>query len=617
LNLKRLILYGGGLGLLALVIGGLLYLGLQNPDDDGETFDAEQPLGPGFVFLDGQWQRAPFYVETDASVIRINARIARRITRLETDEAAADYQPEGSLGELLEAAAMHYEDTGGAASAPPSEERLAELIQFVEALPGATDVSFQEPALAITDEAGETGYVILQRPDPLTNFQNVRLLQATTTRWLEATRRGDVLLFSGDVTVEVSASQSVDFLNALLAVFDLPEAEQSEAMLDLIGEPTLSADLLAAGRPPPMVTDRLAAITPLDSPLVSLAGAEAGSAGEPGSLGTPGSNKAYIFQPIEVEGPDWCFPDPVIEAALSHGYQVIHLRGKASTLDAAVASAGRAGLLYVCGHWHAVEPMATRADALFKIARYREEYGLSNEDVYPVVSVHTRNSQLVPMPQYYVGAGASFYEKRWSSAASVLFLAQCHSADLAAGFDVREFLAIDGQCFSVESERDLEAAFFGELERGEGEAPATIGAAFDVFPPESGWTLQGSGMTVLSPSVTEYAPTDSVPAVSEAAITGHVSFDAPIYQDLPAVLENVVRVEGCGAAVTGSRWLDARTLEFDFVTGQPAEDEEGDGESSTQLTITVDSAWAASAGSPWIKLAGNGEDFSWTLDCTD
>jgi len=612
LNLKQLILFGSGLALLVIAIAaGVLLSGGDSGDDDA-TVETERPLGPGFVWVDGEWiSPSPTYiVETDASVIRINGRLVRRITRLESDEEAVNNQPEGSLGELLETVALHYNETTGATAERPDAQSLAEVTQYAESLPGATTVSFTEPALSITDETGQTGYVILQRPDPLTESQNVRVLQAVTTRWKASLKAGDALLFSGDVTLEVPAAQAVDFLNALVAVFDLPEAEREPAMLDLVGEEQMAAALVEDGRPPPALTDRLIELTPADQPSLVAVPREDGAAAD--QTRTPASNKAYIFQPIEVEGPDWCFPDPLIEAALRNGYQVIHLRGKASTLDAAVASSERGGIFYVCGHWHAMEPMATRADAMAKTVAYRETFGLDNEDIYPIVSIHTRTVDRMPVPQYYIGAGNGFYEKMWRSAESIVVLSQCYGADLAAGFEAREFLAIDGQCFSVESEREVESAFFAQLGGSLEGQERTVGASFDSALSGAGWVLQGpgGGDTVLSPAVLESGPLDPVPSASEAPITGRVTFDSPMYQ-AEAALENIVRVSGCGALVSAARWADAQTLVFEFTTGQDPEAVDTSG----PLTITVDAAWAASAGSPWVRLNGNREDFSWSLEC--
>lgn len=630
MNLKRLILFGGVSTLLIAALAGGLLLSSGDSGDDTATADRAPRLGPGFVWIDGEWLSPSFIVETDASVIRINGRLVRRVTRLESDTEAVNNQPEGSLGELLEAAALRFDEMGGTSSEPPTEDRLAELTEYVESLPGATAVSFAEPVLSITDETGQSGYVILQRPDPLTERQNIRSLQAVTTRWTASLRRGDALLFSGDVTLEIPANQAVEFLNALVAVFDLPEGEQQQAMLDLIGEEQMTTEMLAAGRPPAALTDRLAVLTPPEPSLVTLTrdgGESASNQDAEGQYRTPASNKAYIFQPIEVEGPDWCFPDPLIQAALLHGYQVIHLRGKASTLDAAVASSERAGIFYVCGHWHAMEPMATRADAMVKVAAYREALGLTGEDVYPIVSVHTRTVDRMPVPQYYIGAGIGFYEKLWRSADSIVFLSQCHSADLASGFDVREFMAIDGQCFGVETERALETTFFAQLDgTSDDGSNRTVGAAFDAILPGTGWILQGSGggNTVLSPAVVDYAPQTAVPAASPDPIQGQVQFDTPINQT-DVALDNIVLVRGCGAIITQRRWIDDSTLEFEFTTGQ---DPDPDALQDGPMTITIDAAWAASAGDPWLKLDGNQDppetnhvgpnkdDFVWTLDCT-
>jgi hypothetical protein len=629
LNLKQLILFGGATLLIAAIAGGLL-LTSGDSGDEVATEDQAPRLGPGFVWIDGEWLSPSFIVETDASVIRINGRLVRRITRLESDAEAASNQPEGSLGELLEAAALRFDEMGGTNSEPPSEARLAELIQYVESLPGATAVSFKEPVLSITDETGQSGYVILQRPNPLTERQNVRTLQAVTTRWTASLRKGDALLFSGDVTLEIPANQAVDFLNALVAVFDLPEGEQQQAILDLIGEEQMATAMLAAGRPPKSLTDRLAPLTPPEPSLVTLSrqgSEESGpSASADGEYRTPASNKAYIFQPIEVEGPDWCFPDPLIQAALLQGYQVIHLRGKASTLDAAVASSQRAGIFYVCGHWHAMEPMATRADAMVKVAAYREDLGLADEDVYPIVSIHTRTVDRMPIPQFYIGAGSGFYEKLWRSAGSVVFLSQCHGADLSSGFDVPEFMAIEGQCFSVETERALETSFFAQLDgTGDNDLARTVGAAFGAILPGTGWILEGEGNTVLSPAVADYGPQQPVPAASSAPILGHVQFDTPMDQTVAAALDNIVQVKGCGAIITQRRWIDASTLEFEFTTGQ---DSDPEAVQDGPLRITVDAQWAASAGDPWLKLDGNQnppdtehvgpnkDDFVWVVDCT-
>jgi len=629
LNLKRVILYGGTSTLLIAAIAGGLLLSSGDSGDDDATAGQERPLGPGFAWVDGEWLSPPYFVETDASVIRINARLVRRVTRLETDAEAASSQPEGSLGELMEAAALRFDEMGGTSSERPSEARLAELIQYVESLPGATGVNFEEPVLSITDEVGQSGYVILQRPDPLTERQNVRSLQAVTTRWTASLRKGDALLFSGDVTLEVPAKQTADFLNALVAVFDLPQGEQHQAMLDLIGEEQMAAAMVAGGRPPASLTDRLAALTPLEPSLVTLSrqdGGEYGPADAAGQYRTPSSNKAYIFQPIEVEGPDWCFPDPLIQAALLHGYQVIHLRGKASTLDAVVTSSQQAGIFYVCGHWHAMEPMATRADAMAKVAASREDLALADEDVYPIVSIHTRTVDKMPIPQFYIGSGSGFYEKLWRSAGSVVFLSQCHGADLASGFDVPEFMAIDGQCFGVETERALETAFFAQLDgTGDSGLARTVAAAFGAILPDTGWILEGTGNTVLSPAVADYGPQTAVPAASSAPILGRVQFDTPIDQTVAAALENIVRLNGCGAVITQRRWVDAATLEFEFTTGQ---DPDPEAVHDGPLTITVDAEWAASAGDPWLKLDGNQDppgsdhvgpnqdDFVWVVDCT-
>jgi hypothetical protein len=631
LKLNRLLLIGGALTLLVVVIVAVVLLASGGSDSGGSAAgeEADVPLGPGFVWIDGKWLTPPFIVETDASVIRINGRLVRRVTRLESLDEAQANQPEGSLGELLEAAAMHYDETGGTSEEPPSDERVAELTQFVEALPNATAVSFEAPALSITDETGQTGYVILQRPSPLTEEQNVRSLQSTTTRWTLSLRGGDALLFSGDVTLEVPARNAVDFLNALVAVFDLPEGEQAQAMLDLVGEKQMADELVAAGRPPAALTDRLADLTPEEPSLVAQArqqGKEGEAAADDGQLRTPSANKAYIFQPIEVEGPDWCFPDPLIQTALDHGYQVIHLRGKASTLDAAVESSERAAIFYVCGQWHAIEPMATRADAMFKVGQYRDALGLTDQDVYPIVSISRRTFDKSPVPQYYIGAGTGFYEKLWKSAGTVVFLSQCYSNDLAPGFDVREFMALDNKCFGIEAERQREADFFAQLDGTAGaDLDRSIGGAFKTVLADTGWVLGGSGggNTVLSPAVIEHEPQTAVAASSATPIRGHVTFDTPMYQSVDAVLDHVVRVKGCAATLTDTRWADPYTLEFEFTTGQDAE-----ADPAGPLTIAVDAEWAASGSDVWLKLDGNQEppdtehvgpsedDFVWSVDCT-
>ena len=292
MKLNRLLLIGGVLTLLVVGIVAVVLLASGGSDNGGSANgeDEDVPLGPGFVWIDGKWLTPPFFVETDASVIRINARLVRRVTRLESFDEAAANPPEGSLGDLLEAAAMHYDEMGGTSEEPPSDERIAELEQYVNSLPNATAVSFEAPALSITDETGQTGYVILQRPNPLTEEQNVRSLQATTTRWLLSLRAGDALLFSGDVTLEVPARNAVDFLNALVAVFDLPEGEQAQAMLDLVGEKQMADELVAAGRPPAALTDRLAKLTPAEPSLVTQArqeGSESAAPGDDGKLRTP------------------------------------------------------------------------------------------------------------------------------------------------------------------------------------------------------------------------------------------------------------------------------------------------------------------------------------------
>jgi len=625
---KRL---GVALILLVLVIAGIVLLAFPDSSDDSGG-DLERPAGPGFVWLEGEWLRPPFFVETDASVLRVNNKIVRRVTRIagEPEVVASDQQEPDTLGDLMEAAVTRFQDLGGPSSDPPTDATLADLTQFVESLPGAASVSFEAPALAITDDTGEVGFVILERPDPLSQQQAIKALQAVTTRWTEALRAGDVLLFSGDVTVEVPASQAMDFLRQLVAIFDLPAADQEAQMVDLIGSQEVAEGLLASGLPPSFVTKRLAQLAPAPgaqstSSLVSLTlpgpnQAPVALQAQGDQNRTPSINKAFLFQPIDVEGPGWCSPEPVIKAAKLHGYQVIHLRGNASTIAATIASSGRAGIFYFCGHWHSIEPATNRADLHAKMAEYRQKLGLTKDDIYGVVSMTDRIVDGKAVPQYYVGAGSSFYKKVWKSANTIVFRSECHGDGIAPGFNAREFIAIQDQCFGTEAQQKLDTDFFGRLAGTVNNGLSRpVGLAFNATFAGTAWVLLGTGkgQTVLSPAVADYEPQTAVPISPTVPIVGYVKFDAPVNQVVTSVIEHIFRAEGCGAAITGRRWVDPYTYEFSFTTAEPG-----------PLTFTVDSTWATSADDLALKLDGNQDppntdhvgpnhdNFVWTAECT-
>jgi hypothetical protein len=626
--LKR---YGlvGSLLLLILVIAGIVLLTLPDSGNDNSAAEVEQTSKPGFVWANGEWLKVPFFVETDASVLRINTRLIRRVTKPVEVGAPPAPAVTDTLGSLLESAITRFDELGGPTSNAPPEKTLNDLMQYVESQPGAAAVKFEAPALSITADNGDAGYVILQRPDPVTQYQAVQALQALTTRWKTDLQNGDVLLFSGDVTVEVPASQALGFLRELVTIYDLPSTDQQQRMADLTGSQELARALIEAGRPPKSILDRippppLEGHSQLNTSLVSFSspatGAGTASLLLQGDLHTPASNKAYFFEPTDAEAPNWCATDAAIAAAKLQGYQIIDLRGNASTIAATIASSGQAGIFYFCGQWHGLEPAKNLADALAKTAEYRQELGLTGEDLYPIVSLTGVNADGKAVPEYYVGAASGFYVKEWQSSNSIVFQSACSDADLAQGFNAREFIAIEGQCFATEAQQKVDADFFGRLAGTVGDGNSrSVGAAFSAAFNGTGWVLRGTGegQTVLSPAVEDYSPKTSVSVSPTTPLTGQVKFDTPVDQTTSGVIENLLHADGCGAVVTGQRWVDPYTFEFDFTTAEAG-----------SLSLTVNAAWAASADAPALKLDGNQDppdtdhvgpnhdDFVWTVECT-
>jgi hypothetical protein len=491
MKLKSLLIYGGLLTLLVLVIAGITLLTIQSGNDDNTdvVFDPSIPLKPGFVWIDGEWYDPPYFVENDASVIRIDAQLVWRVTRPAIQPQGSGAANQGALGDLLDAAANRLVELGGASEAPPSDATVADLTQLVESLPGSAAVELDRNALAITDESGQTGYLILQRPDLPEQRDSVRVLQAVTTRWKADLANGDVLLFNDDVTVEVPAPNARAFLNELTAIYDLPESEQATAMLDLIGSETMAEALLESGRPAAWVGKRLAAGMPEGEAAASeIAAAPTQQPTAESGLVTPSSNKVYIFQPIDVEGLGWCSTEALITAAKRQGYQIVHFRASASTIAATQASSGRAGIFFFCGNRNGIEPVGDSADAVASTASLQQELGLTADDVYPVVSLKKRVVDNMLVPQYYIGAGAGFFAAQWQSANSIVYLSECDAADLAAGFQAREVIA-DSGCFSSTTQGELDAEFFESLGSG-----GPVGTAFDSALGGTDWTLLGDGM---------------------------------------------------------------------------------------------------------------------------
>ena len=591
--------------MLILIIVGIVLISLPGSSNDNGNADVEQTTKPGFVWANGEWLKIPFFVETDASVLRINTRLVRRVTEpVEVGATPVPATPD-SLGDLLDAAVDRLDELGGPSVDPPSDQTLQDLTQFVQSQPGASAVSYQTPALSITDDDGNVGYVILERPDPITKYQAVRDLQALTTRWKQDLLDGDVLLISGDVTVEVPASRALTFLRELVAVYDLPSTDQQERMTELTGSVDLAKALVNAGKPPKSILNRIPPPPTAEQSRPSHAvSVSLPTRLQQADLHTPDSNKAYFFESTNAEAPNWCSTDAAITAAKSEGYQIIDFRGSASTIAAAIASSGQAGIFYFCGQWHSLERATSMPDALARTAEYKQSLGLTGEDLYPVISLTGFNSDGKAIPEYYIGAGAGFYAKEWQSANSVVFLSECSGADLVQGFDAREFIANNGGCFSTEAQRKLDSDFFGRLAGTVDDGQArTIGAAFDATFGGTSWALQGDGggETVLSPAVIDYAPQTDVAVSPTTSITGQVTFDTPIDQTMA---DNVLSAEGCGAVITAQRWVDPTTLEFNYTTAEPG-----------TLTFTLNADLAAAADGPTVKLDGN-NDFVWTVQCT-
>jgi hypothetical protein len=607
----------GALVVLILVIAGIALLSLPGSSKDNVTVEVEQTTKPGFVWANGEWLKAPFFVETDASVLRINTRLVRRVTKPVEVGAPAPPPVEDTLGKLLEAAVNRFDELGGPTSDPPPDQTLQDLTQYVESQLGAAKVSYEAPALSITDDNGDVGYLIVQRPDPVTQYQAVQGLQALTTRWKQDLLNGDVLLINGDVTVEVPASQALTFLRELVAVYGLPTAAQEQRMTELTGSVELAKAMVESGKPPKSITDRIPPPPPeahsqLRPAFVSFPspGADqepAAQLQQPGNLRTPASNKAYFFESADAEAPNWCSTDAAITAVKAQGYQIIDFRGNASTLAAVIASSGQAGIFYFCGQWHSLEPEASLADAITKTAEHKQDLGLAGEDLYPIVSLTGVNTDEETVPEYYVGAGAGFFAKQWQSANSIVYLSECSGADLTQGFNAREFIAVDGGCFATEAQQKLDADFFGRLAGTVDDGSSrSVGAAFTTTLAGTNWVLlgDGEGQTVLSPAITDFGPQTSVPVSPTTALTGQVKFDTPIDQTDEVATDGLLSAAGCGAVITAQRWLDPYTFEFDFTTAEPG-----------TLTLTVNAESVASVDSPTVKLDGN-NDFVWTAQCT-
>jgi len=625
----RLIAIAGvaALAVVALIAVLLLVGGGGDEVPEGPLESREPPVGPGFVWLSGQWLEPPYTIESDDRTITLNGTVVRDRTVPASSPVVAPSNPT-TAEDLVEVASVRLAELGGASDEVPDEAVIATLRDEMAQFAAAVDVRYVPPMLEIEDRDGNVSGLLLQVLRPPTDAELRDDLAATAQEWREALDSGAVLMVTGGESVTVQGWSAAGFFADVLDVYDLTAAAQPEQMMAAIGAPTIAEEMLTSGAPPSSILDRVPdrdddaessevpAVLRAAGP-ASVADLANGAAaarltftqGAHGDNRTPGENRAYFFTTFTAEGGSCPTGAPIKKAARLHNYRIIQFDGTAATVAAFVGSSGHAGIFFGCMHGgNAIEFYTSQAAAVAARNRYQAS-GLTG-----------LNTGSHPGNRWYVTMSQRFIQARWTSNNSIVHLENCGGGNEVASYRPRELIATYGLCYPSKSSAVQSSVRFwgqldGTLERGR---RRPVGVAFtDAYGPGSIYVLQGTGQgkTVLAPAVREVTPEVIIPVSPTVPLKGSVKFDAQMDQRFG--INRLITLSGtCGATLVSGNWKDPYTFDFRFTTTR-------DG----TIWFNVSGFWAASVDDTALYLDGNRrpartehvgpsrDNYSWSAEC--
>ncbi len=524
----------------------------------------------GFVFVNGGYIEPPYSVERQGAGILINGSIVQSAS-VSSEAHAPDPPPAQpkDASDLVSIASYRLWQLHIGLAKDLTPQIRAGIVSLIKSYPVAADVSDDESGFLVTDSAGSQA-VLMVPTEPAPGSEQVNKgLAEMVGDWREVLRSGGALLVSSGVNMEVPAEHTEGFLGALVAAYNLGEADRRAKLNDLIGAPPIVADLMRAGAPPASLRARLPQPRPEATPIPAGLSANKGGSGlfSPPAQGanalsdTPKADKAYIFMTLG----GYEEREPVQKAARDQGYQVIFYPSirypmGSTTIDNFLATSGQAAILYVAAHGNAsalaIEQYATKAqrDAAWK--------GYHDRGIETLRGEEPSSDGLGT--DYTLSIGGNLIEARWRDANTIVQISACDSAGLASNFKAREFIGYPAALYEDQLAKD-NSEFWGRLDgtRDNGQK-RNVGDAFNGsllqktgFVPYS----RANGRTVLSPSVVSYSPANGaqLPVGTEARVT--ITFDTPMDPRWHPLI-----VSGCGISyLTFANWTDNHTYSYGFI----------------------------------------------------